>query len=123
MVGCSMLIVTPAASAAPAAPKSKVHLHANADKDTVRVGEQVKIDGGLDVLTEPRIDGGTEPVVVQSLQGGVWVDLSTGSCRPNGTFRIDLTFSLSARLTLRVYHPETSIYASAYSSVFGLLVL
>ena len=123
MVGCAMLIATPAASAVPAAPKSKVHINAKADKDSVRVGEKVKINGGLDVLTQPRIDGGTEPVVVQSLQAGVWVDLSTGSCRPNGAFRIDLSFSVSARLTLRVYHPETSSYAAAYSDVFGLLVL
>ena len=123
MVGCAMLIAAPAASAAPAAPKSKVTLHAKADRDSVRAGEKVKINGSLDVLMEPRMDGGTEPVVVQSLQAGVWVDLSTGSCHPNGSFSINLSFSMSAQLTLRVYHPETGIYASAYSTVFGLLVL
>lgn len=124
MVGCAMLIVTPTASAAPAAAhRSKVHLHAKADKNSVRVGEKVKIDGGLDVLTEPRIDGDTEPVVVQSLRGGVWVDLSTGSCRPNGGFSIDLSYSVSAQVELRVYHPETTLYAAASSDAFGLLVL
>lgn len=124
MIGCAMLIVTPAASAAPAAAhKSKVHLHANATKDTVRVGEKVKINGGLDVLTEPRIDGDGEPVVVQRLQGGVWLDLSTGSCNPKGSFSINLSFSVSAQVELRVYHPETSLYAAAYSDAFGLLVL
>lgn len=123
LVGCTMLAAAPAATATPAAPKSKIHVHAKADKDRVRVGEKVKISGGLDESAASRMDGGAEPVIVQSLQAGVWVDLSTGSCRPNGLFSINLSFSVSAQLTLRVYHPETAVYASAYSSVFGLLVL
>lgn len=124
LVGCAMLITVPAAAtAAPAAPKAKVALHAKADKNQVRAGEKVKINGGLDVLREPRLDGGTEPVVVQSLQAGAWVDLTTGSCHPNGTFSLNLSFSVAAQLTLRVYHPETSLYASAYSSLFTVLVL
>ncbi|KAA9153907.1 hypothetical protein FPZ12_033405 [Amycolatopsis acidicola] len=117
-----MLTAAPAASAAPAAPKSKVAVHAKAEKDSVHVGEKVKITGDLDASSQNRVDS-LEPVIVQSLQAGVWVNLSTGSCRPNGLFSIDLSFTVSAQLSLRVFHPETGLYASATSSVFGLLVL
>ncbi|NKQ54795.1 hypothetical protein HFP15_18075 [Amycolatopsis sp. K13G38] len=123
LVGCAMLIAVPAANAAPAAPKAKVAVHAKAEKDRVRVGEKLKIDGSLDLARESRIDGGTEPVVVQSLQGGMWVDLDSDSCHPDGTFGISVSFDFSAQLTLRVFHPETDLYASAYSDVFGVLVL
>jgi hypothetical protein len=128
LTGCAFLSAVPADAAVPTpslqtSHKSAMNLHAKADKDRVRAGENVKIQGGLNVLDAARLDGGSEPVIVQSLQGGVWVDLTTGYCQPNGIFNLTLSFSVSAQLTLRVYHPETTLYASAVSNVFAVLVL
>ncbi|PXY20687.1 hypothetical protein [Prauserella muralis] len=125
LLACLVVLVpTTAASATEAGPKGQVKVHAKAEKDVVKAGEKVKIKGKLDVVPGARSDsGGLEPVIVQKLQAGVWVDVSTGWCRPNGGFSLSLSFSLSASLSLRVYHPETHLYASAYSGVFGLVVV
>ncbi|TNC20197.1 hypothetical protein [Amycolatopsis alkalitolerans] len=117
-VCCALLVAAPAAAAA---PKTKVTLHANAAQQQVKVGQKLKVRGTLDVAA--RSGGGAEPVVVQSLQAGAWVDLTTGRCRPDGGFTLDLSFAVSAQFTLRVYHPETTLYASAASNVFAVLVL
>lgn len=128
LAGCAFLSAVPADASVPAptvqtSHKPAVNLNAKADKDRAKVHENVKIQGGLTVLDAARLDGGSEPVIVQSLQAGVWVDLTTGYCRPNGVFNLSLSFSVSAHLTLRVYHPETPLYASAVSNVFAILVL
>jgi len=57
-----------------------------------------------------------EAVIVQQLQAGVWVNLADTTCRPNGGFTFSLSFSLSATVSLRLYHPETTLYAAAYSA-------
>ncbi|MFI6305652.1 hypothetical protein ACIBCH_27555 [Amycolatopsis thailandensis] len=130
------LVPAAQAAAAPASPasseqtsvhkKKKVKLEAKADKSKVKVGEETKLKGRLDVIADSA--GGDsadalELIIVQKLVAGVWVDLSNGSCRPNGSFVLSLSFSVKASLTLRVYHPETTLYASATSSVFGVVVV
>ncbi|OXM45248.1 hypothetical protein CFP71_38930 [Amycolatopsis thailandensis] len=132
------LVPAAQAAAAPASPasseqtsvhkKKKVKLEAKADKSKVKVGEETKLKGRLDVIADSADGDGDsadalELIIVQKLVAGVWVDLSNGSCRPNGSFVLSLSFSVKASLTLRVYHPETALYASATSSVFGVVVV
>ncbi|MEV7552504.1 hypothetical protein AB0N89_23075 [Amycolatopsis sp. NPDC089917] len=101
--------------------EEKVKIEAKADKS--------KVKGRLDVVADSAAGegrdatGALELIVVQKLVAGVWVDLSNGSCKPNGSFVLSLSFSVKASLTLRVYHPETTLYASATSSVFGVVVV
>jgi hypothetical protein len=99
------------------AGKGKVKLDGKLGKDHVKVGEKVDLKGNLKVL-EARADGTQtlEAVIVQQLQAGVWVNLANTTCRPNGGFSFSLSFSLSATISLRLYHPETTLYAAAYSS-------
>jgi len=99
------------------AGKGKVKLDGKLGKDHVKVGEKVDLKGNLKVL-EARADGTQtlEAVIVQQLQAGVWVNLADTTCRPNGGFSFSLSFSLSATISLRLYHPETTLYAAAYSS-------
>jgi hypothetical protein len=51
------------------------------------------------------------------------VDVASGSCQPKAAFSIDVSFSVSATLSLRVFHPESTLYAAAYSDAFALVVL
>lgn len=121
--------LAPAAGAAPLgssveAGKGKVKVDGKLGKDHVKVGEKVDLKGSLKVLDPARSDGGTqtlETVVVQQLQAGAWVNLADTTCRPNGGFSFSLSFSLSATVSLRLYHPETTLYAAAYST--GTLTL
>ncbi len=103
--------------------KGKVKLDAKLAKDHVKVNEKVDLKGNLKVLDATRADGTEtlEAVIVQQLQAGVWVNLANTSCRPNGGFSFSLSFSLSATISLRLYHPETTLYAAAYSSSTLLL--
>jgi pseudouridine-5'-phosphate glycosidase len=126
-VGCVALTVTPvAASAAPAAvqapAKHKMKVQAKPAKDQVKKHEKTQIKGRID---DSARSGATtvEALVVQELRAGIWVDVATGGCRPNGAFSIDISFDVSATLSLRVFHPETTLYASAVSDVFALVVL
>jgi hypothetical protein len=100
------------------AGKGKVKLDGKLAKDHVKVGEKVSLKGNLNVLDAARADGTQtlEAVIVQQLQAGLWVNLANTSCRPNGGFSFSLSFSLSATISLRLYHPETTLYAAAYSS-------
>ncbi|WP_235999201.1 hypothetical protein [Qaidamihabitans albus] len=128
LAACLVLVLGPAAAAGAdtgAGPKKDLKVHAKVDKDVVKVKEKVKVKGGLDVRADARGDGarGLEPIIVQSLRAGAWVNLTTSSCRPNGKFNLSLSFHLSAHLTLRVYHPETQVYAAAHSEVFTLAVV
>ncbi|PXY28847.1 hypothetical protein [Prauserella flavalba] len=126
LLACLVVFAAPATAAASAGPKGQLKVHATVDKSVVKVNEKVKIKGGLDVLSGKGgghdAAGGLEPVLVQSLQAGVWVNVSTGWCRPNGGFNLSVSFDLAASLSLRVFHPETDLYASAYSGVFSLVV-
>jgi len=131
VVACAVALAVPAVAAAAAGPapaavqghKHQAKLDANADKTHVKVGEETKIKGSFADLGRQESFTGGEPVIVQQLQAGVWVNLSTGTCRPNGNFVFSLSFSVRASLSLRVYHPETDLYVSAVSSVIGLVVL
>jgi hypothetical protein len=131
VIACTVALAAPtvalaATGPAPAAVQGKKHkakVEAKADKTRVKVGEETKIKGSFADLGGQESIAGGEPVIVQQLQAGVWVNLSTGTCRPNGNFVFSLSFSLRATLSLRVYHPETDLYVSAVSSVFSVVVV
>lgn len=131
VLACTVALAAPtvalaATGPAPAAVQGKKHkakVEAKAEKNRVKVGEETKIKGSFADLGGLESVAGGEPVIVQQLQAGVWVNLSTSTCRPNGSFVFSLSFSVRATLTLRVYHPETELYVSAVSSVFGLVVI
>jgi len=126
-VGCAALAVTPvAASAAPAAvqapAKHKMKVQAKAAKGKVKKHERTQIKGRVDDAARSAASG-TETLIVQELEAGAWVNVATGGCQPNGTFAIDVSFDVSATLSLRVFHPESTLYVSAVSDVFALVVL
>ncbi|SDX60519.1 hypothetical protein SAMN05421504_103235 [Amycolatopsis xylanica] len=118
--------IAPTMSAtAHASNKHKLKIEAGVSKSRIKLGETTKVTGSLKEtggLESAAIEGG-EPIVVQRLAGNVWVDVASGTCRPNGNFSLSVSFSLRASLTLRVYHPETDLYWSASSSTFALLVI
>ncbi|GAA3440477.1 hypothetical protein GCM10018954_101130 [Kutzneria kofuensis] len=126
-VGFAALAVTPvAASAAPVAvqapAKHKMKVQAQPAKGHVKKHEQTQIKGRIDDSARSATTD-VETLIVQELRAGVWVNVATGGCRPNGAFSIDVSFDVSATLSLRVFHPETTLYAAAYSDVFALVVL
>ncbi|MGW4522711.1 hypothetical protein [Amycolatopsis sp. NPDC004378] len=132
VVACTVALAVPTVALAAGGPapaavqghkKHQAKVDAKADKTRVKVGEQTKIKGSFADLGGQESIAGGEPVIVQQLQAGVWVDLTTGTCRPNGNFVFSLSFSVRASLSLRVYHPETDLYVSAVSSVIGLVVI
>ncbi|MFJ7217110.1 hypothetical protein [Amycolatopsis sp. NPDC098790] len=130
VIACTVALAVPAAAVAVTGPtavqgpkKHKAKIEAKADKSRVKVGEETKIKGSFaDLGGQESLTGG-EPVIVQQLQAGVWVNLSTGTCRPNGNFVLSLSFSVRASVSLRVFHPETDLYVSAVSGVFGVVVV
>jgi hypothetical protein len=137
VVGCVGLAAPPAAgsvgvpgwSVAGIAHKSPVKLAAKPDKSKVKVGEHTKIRGRLTL--SPAGGGaaaatpadGVDVLFVQQLVAGVWVDLASGPCAPDDDFSIDVSFTVAATLSLRVYAPETDVYAAASSDVFALVVI
>lgn len=126
-VGCAALTAAPVTAAAdPAAvhavAKHKMKVQAKPAKDHVKKKEKTQIKGRIDdAARSGRADA--ETLIVQELQAGVWVNIATGDCRPNGAFAIDVSFDVSATLSLRVFHPESTLYVSAVSDVFALVVL
>ncbi|MEV6827933.1 hypothetical protein [Amycolatopsis sp. NPDC051102] len=125
VISIALAGLTPAAAgAAPAAElnhatqagKGKVKVDGKLGKDHVKVNEKVDLKGSLKVLDAPRSEGSVETVIVQQLQAGAWVNIADTTCRPNGGFSFTLSFSLSATVSLRLYHPETTLYAAAYSA-------
>jgi len=98
------------------AGKGKVQVDGKLGKDHVKVNEKVDLKGNLKVLDAARAEETLETVIVQQLQAGAWVNLADTTCRPNGGFSFSLSFSLSTTVSLRLYHPETTLYAAAYSS-------
>jgi hypothetical protein len=126
-VGFAALTVLPvAASAAPAAAqapaKHKMKVQAKPAKDKVKKGEKTQVKGRIDDAART-LASDPEPLVLQELEAGAWVTVETSSCRPNGKFAIDVSFDVSATLSLRVFHPESTLYAAASSDVFALVVL
>lgn len=127
-VGCAALAVAPTmAAAAPAAmhapAKHPVKIHAKPAKQRLHVGEKTKIDGRLDVATAARTDDPEILIVQQEIRAGIWIDLTNTTCRPNGSFSLDISFDVAADVSLRVYHPDTELYAEAYSDVFAMVVI
>jgi len=106
----------PLSSAAVEAGKGKVKVDGKLSKDHVKVNEKVDLKGNLQVLDAARTDQTVEAVIVQQLQAGAWVNIADTTCRPNGGFSLSLSFSLSATVSLRLFHPETTLYAAAYSA-------
>ncbi|MGW5702640.1 hypothetical protein [Amycolatopsis japonica] len=125
-ISCALVAgLAPAASAtaapapAPAsaeAGKKKVKLDASLSKKQAKVNEKVTLKGTLQAQEGGDAADSLEAIIVQQLQGSVWVNIADTTCRPNSTFSLKLSFSFSAVVTLRAYHPETTLYASAYTS-------
>ncbi|MER6668793.1 hypothetical protein ABT256_29855 [Amycolatopsis japonica] len=125
-ISCALVAgLAPAASAtaapAPApvsaeAGKKKVKLDASLSKKQAKVNEKVTLKGTLRAAEGADGTDSLEAIIVQQLQGSVWVNIADTTCRPNSTFSLKLSFSFSAVITLRAYHPETTLYASAYTS-------
>ena len=127
VLGCPAL----SASAAGAGPLGKHHVRLSAApvKNRVHRGEQVRIHGHLASAPEAAqslmaaVDTSDVLYLQEETQAGVWVNLASTGCRPDNDFDLGLRLSVSVTLTLRVYAPETSLYAAATSSVFALVVL
>lgn len=137
VVGCVGLAAPAAAgsvgvpgwSVAGSVHKSPVKVDAKPDKSKVKVGEHTKIRGrltlshaGAGAAAAAPADG-VDVVFAQQLVAGVWVNLGSSPCAPGDDFSIDVSFSVAATLSLRVYAPETDVYAAASSDVFALVVI
>jgi len=127
MVGCAALLAAPAAAAASptavhAPAKHRLHVQAAPEHDHVKAHEKTHIKGQMDVSDSARTDS-AEVLIVQQLVAGAWVNLTPGTCRPNGMFSIDVSFDVAATVSLRVYHPESSLYLESVSNVFALVVI
>ncbi|MDX3188971.1 hypothetical protein PV458_11240 [Streptomyces sp. MN03-5084-2B] len=120
LAGLAPALAAPAGAAplssAVEAGKGKVKVDGKLGKDHVKVNEKVDLKGNLQVLDAARTDQSVEAVIVQQLQAGAWVNIADTTCRPNGNFSVSLSFSLSATVSLRLFHPETTLYAAAYSA-------
>ena len=120
LAGLAPALAAPAGAAplssAVEAGKGKVKVEGKLGKDHVKVNEKVDLKGNLQVLDAARTDQSVEAVIVQQLQAGAWVNIADTTCRPNGNFSVSLSFSLSATVSLRLFHPETTLYAAAYSA-------
>jgi hypothetical protein len=125
LAGLAPALAAPAGAAplpsATEAGKGKVKVDGKLAKDHVKVNEKVDLKGNLKVLDAARSEATVEAVIVQQLQAGAWVNIADTTCRPNGGFSLSLSFSLSATVSLRLFHPETTLYAAAYSA--GTLTL
>ncbi len=113
-------------STAVAKPPGQTKLSAKLLDTKVKVNGNARIQGRLDVTEMLPASGRAsllEAVVVQRLDAGVWVDVQSGSCKPNLTFKLSVSFSFSAMFTLRLYHPETTMVAEARSDTFVLAVV
>lgn len=107
----TFVTLTATASAAPET-EAKAKLHATLLDSKVKVNDKARLKGVLDVDTRSA-DGRTlEPIVVQRLVAGVWVDVLSTDCRPNYTFRLSLSFSIAAQYSLRVYSPTSSVFSA-----------
>lgn len=113
LVLCLATFVTTSATAS-AAPEAeaKAKVHATLLDSKVKVNEKARIKGVLDVDSRSAVDRTLEPIVVQRLVAGAWVNVYTTDCRPNYTFRLSVSFSISAQYQLRVYHPTTAVFSS-----------
>ncbi|MFD8500706.1 hypothetical protein [Amycolatopsis sp. NPDC059657] len=120
-------IGSPVTAASTTNGKKKVNVGLDLSKKQAKANEEVKLKGKLDVLeggllSDDAVSSGSETLILQTqISGGVWVDYGSYYCKPKGTF--SLNFSFSATVSLRLYHPETTLYLSAYSSISLLTIL
>lgn len=128
LLGCLAL----SAASASAEPMGKHHVKLSAGpvKNRVHKGEQVRIHGHMasapDSTRSPMAavsDTSDVLYLQEETQAGVWVNLASTNCWPDNDFDIGLRLNVSATLSLRIFAPETALYASATSSVFALVVL
>ena len=106
----AMVAAGPVTTAATATTEGKTKLSATLLDKKVKANDKARIKGELEME-----DTGARtltPIIVQKLVAGVWVDVTTSSCRPNYTFRLNVSFSISAEYSLRIYHPSTSVYSN-----------
>ena len=113
LVLCLATLVTlTATSSAVPATEAKAKLHAKLLDNKVKVNDKARIKGELEIDSKS-YDGRTlEPIVVQRLVAGAWVNVLTTDCRPNYTFRLSVSFTIAADYQLRVYHPTTAVFSS-----------
>ena len=107
---CLAMVAAGPATTALATTDGKAKLSATLLDKKVKANDKARIKGELEME-----DTGARtltPIVVQKLVAGVWVDVTTSSCRPNYTFRLNVSFSISAEYSLRIYHPSTSVYSN-----------
>lgn len=116
------------ASAAPVTAGSEITTPAHAKAklqgklldSKVKVNAKARIRGRLDLLDTRSAERGLELVVVQKLVAGAWIDVLSTPCRPNSTFRLSVSFSLSAEYSLRLFHPTTAVSSNTFVlSVLG----
>ncbi|HWC81002.1 MAG TPA: hypothetical protein VG756_13690 [Pseudonocardiaceae bacterium] len=128
ILGC----LTLSAVSADASPLGKHHVKLSAGpvKSRVHKGDQVRIHGHMASAPDTTgralmaaTDTSATLYLQEETQAGVWVNLADTNCRPDNDFDIGLRLNVSATLSLRVFAPETALYASATSSVFALVVL
>ncbi|MBB2501295.1 hypothetical protein [Amycolatopsis echigonensis] len=103
--------------------KTPVHIKAGPVKAKVHKGEQLRIHGHVATGPAARGDGGGTLYLQQETQAGVWVNLVSTSCSPDSDFDLGLQLNVSGTLTLRVFHPESTLFAAAASAVFTVVVL
>lgn len=121
LLGC-LALSTVSASANPL-DKRPVKLTAAPVKAKVHKGEQVRIHGHLASGGARTTDLSDGLFLQEETQAGVWVNLAGTTCVPDHDFDISLSLNVAATLNLRVFAPETDLYASATSSVFALIVI
>ena len=105
----TVLFVGSVTGPAAATTEGKTKLDATLLDKKVKVDAKARIKGELETDGDARL---LTPIVVQKLVAGVWVNVYTTDCRPNYTFRLNVSFSIAAEYSLRVYHPSTTVYSS-----------
>ncbi|WP_409466788.1 hypothetical protein [Amycolatopsis sp. GA6-003] len=120
----------PAQATAPAAvpaahqmaKKKPVHLKAVPVKAKVRKGEQIRVHGRFATGPAGRADDDGILYLQQEIRAGVWVNLASTSCAPDHDFDLGVRLNVSGTLTLRVFHPESTLFTAAASAVFTVVV-
>ncbi|MGW4401083.1 hypothetical protein ACWEHA_37790 [Amycolatopsis nivea] len=117
----------PAQAAVPAAhqlaKKKPVHIKAGPVKAKVHKGEQIRIHGHFATGPAGRADDDGILYLQQQTQAGVWVNLAAASCSPDNDFDLGIRLNVSGSVTLRVFHPESTLFTAAVSAVFTVVVL
>lgn len=121
LVLCLATLVTLSATAsAEPTTDSKAKVSATLLDKKVKVNAKARIKGVLEVDSRSTGERTLQPIIVQRLVAGVWVNIQTTDCRPNFTFRLSVSFTIAAQYPLRVYYPTTAVFSSTLLlTVFG----